>query len=328
MVDTGITLSAALDSIAEEEDNPKLKDLLLDLKGQVEAGEDLSSALARHPKHFDRTYVSLIRSSEQTGGLGEMLTRIAAYMRKGVETRGKIRASLAYPVIMLILAVGVTIFLLTFVFPKFAPLFERQGTSLPTITKVMHAVSTSMTTQWYFWAGAAVALVGGLLYAKRTEPGRRTLDWIRIHAPLIGGMSRKIIISRSVRTLGTMLRSGVSMLDALKLTADVAGNYYYERLWNEVLDRVTTGDQICDALRGKPLFPKMLVQMISSGEETGKLDEVLEKLSDFYDSEVDNSLKSVTSMIEPILITGMGIVIGTIGMALLLPIFSLSRGAG
>ncbi len=165
----------------------------------------------------------------------------------------------------------------------------------------------------------------GFIYGKRTEAGRQAWDWIKINVPIVGPMFRKVAISRSIRTLGTMIASGVSMLDAIRLSAEVTGNYYYEKLWLEVLDQVTGGKQICETLRRNPLFPPVLVQMIASGEETGKLDLVLERVSNYYDQEVEMSLKTATSLIEPLMITMMGFVVGGIGLSLLLPIFSLSR---
>lgn len=325
MVDTGITLAAALQGICEQEENPTLKTLLTELKSAVEGGEDFSAALARHPKYFDKTFVSLIKASEATGSLGEMLERVAAYLRKEVETRGKVRAALAYPTVMLVLAVGVTIFLLTFVMPKFTPLFSRQGMKLPKPTIVMMALSTYLIDYWYLWIAGTVATAVGFVFGKRTEQGRKIWDFVKINIPIMGAMNRKVAISRSIRTLGTMVASGVSVLEALQLSADVAGNYYFEQLWRDVLDQVTQGNKICDALKRSPLFPRMLVQMISSGEDTGKLDMVLEKVSNYYDHEVDTSLKTVTSMIEPIMITVMGVIVGGIGLGMLLPIFSLSK---
>ena len=325
MVDTGITLSAALDGICQQEQNPTLKRVLDDLKKSVEAGQDFSTALARHPKLFDRTYVSLVRSSEATGSLGTMLDRIAGYLRKELETRGKIRAAMAYPAVMLVMAIGVTIFLLSYVLPKFTPLFTRQGAKLPLPTKIMMTVSDYLTGYWYVWVALTVALVVGFVFGRKTPRGRIVWDWFKINAPLIGPLFRKVTISRSIRTLGTMIASGVPMLDALRLCSEVAGNYFYEQLWIHVQDRVSSGDQICDALAGNPLFPPMLVQMISSGEQTGKLDSVLERVSTYFDHEVETSVKTVTSMIEPIMITLMGVVVGGIGMALMLPIFQLSK---
>lgn len=325
MVDTGITLSSALESLLKQEANLRLKAVLTELKSRVEAGEDFSVALARFPKHFDKTFVALVKASEQTGTLGDMLERIANYMRSDLETRGKVKAALAYPGVMLGVAIGVTAFLLTYVMPKFTPLFQKRGTKLPTPTVVLMALSESIINYWYVWLGVGVALLIGFLYFRTTELGRRTIDWIKINFPIIGGMVRKVIISRCIKTLGTMVKSGVSMLDALKLTAEVSGNTYYREAWLGVVDQVTEGRKICDALNGSTLFPSTLVQMISSGEETGRLDDVLQKVSSFYDRELELHIKTTTSLIEPCMIVIMGFVVGGIAMSLLLPIFQLSR---
>ena len=325
MVDTGITLSAALAGIVEQETNPTLRTILSELRDAVEAGEDFSAALGRYPHLFDKTYRALVKASEATGSLGPMLDRIANYLRKQVETRGKVRAAMAYPAVMMFVAVGVTIFLLTYILPKFTPLFKSKGTDLPAPTKIMMALSDTMLGHWYLWLAGAVALIIGFVLFKRTEPGRLSLDWAKIHTPIIGPMIRKVIISRSIHTLGTMLQSGVAVLEAIRLAGEVSANIYYERLWNRVLDEVAGGKRICEVLRGNPLFPRVLVQMIASGEETGKLDQVLERVSVYYDREVETAVKATTSMIEPIMISVMGVVVGTIGLALLLPIFSLSK---
>ncbi|MCX7426315.1 MAG: type II secretion system F family protein [Planctomycetia bacterium] len=325
MVDTGITLSAALAGIVNQEENPTLRKVLIDLRESVESGEDFSTALARHPKLFDRTYVSLVKASEATGAMGEMLDRIAGYLRKEVETRGKVRAAMAYPGVMMVMAAGVTIFLLTYILPQFKPLFEARGDVLPKSTKIMMAVSTFLLAYWYVWVMLVVLMVVGFILGRRTQRGRRAWDWIKISLPLVGPTYRKVIISRSIRTLATMIAAGVSIVDSIRLSAEVAGNCHYERLWMEVLERVTAGKRIHDALSGNPLFPSVLVQMISSGEETGKLDYVLERVSSYYDQEVDAALKTTTSLIEPIMISIMGVVVGTIGLSLLLPIFSLSK---
>ena len=325
MVDTGITLSVALDSIAQQESNRTLKAVLMDLKNQVEAGEDFSAALARFPQYFDKTYVSLIKASEHTGTLGTMLDTIADYQRKQLETRQKVRAAMAYPSVMLVLAVGVTIFLLSYVMPKFQPLFQRKGIKLPIMTRCLMAASHALIDYWYLWVLAAIAAIVAFVVARRTEEGRRFFDWVKINLPLLGSLNRKVILSRSVRTLGTMVAAGVSMLDCIKLAAEVAGNHYYEQVWLGVLDRITQGERIADSLRGHPLFPATLVQMINSGEETAKLDTVLAKVSVYYDREVEMAIKATTSLIEPLLIVVMGGVVGSIAMGLLLPIFQLSR---
>lgn len=325
MVDTGIALSDALAGILQQEANPTLRKLLQDLKDSVEGGEAFSAALARHPRYFDKTYISLIKASEATGTLGPMLERIAGYLRKEVDTRGKVRAAMAYPMVMLVVAVGVSIFLLTYVLPKFTPLFKSRSMQLPLPTKILINVSSVLLGYWYLWLAAAVALLAAYLLSRRTELGKSVLDRIKINLPILGPMFRKVTISRSIRTLGTMISSGVSVLDAITLCGEVAANYHYEKLWQHVREEVTTGKRICEALAGSTLFPRSLVQMIAAGEETGKLDYVLQRVSDYYDREVESSVKTTTALIEPLLIAFMGVVVGGIGMALMLPIFSLSR---
>jgi type IV pilus assembly protein PilC len=328
MVDTGITLAAALSGIAEQEENPSLRKLLLDLCRRVEGGEDFSVALARYPKQFDTTFIALIRASEQTGTMGEVLEQISTYQSDELATRNKVKAALAYPMVMAFLAVAVTIFLLTFVMPKFTPIFERQGTNLPTPTLFMMAISDALTGYWWAWLLGLVGLIAGFIYGRRTKTGRQILDGIKINSPIIGPLFRKVALSRSVRTLGAMVASGVSMLEAIKLSGEVAGNYYFTQAWMKVHEEITQGSRISDSLKNNSLFPHTLLQMISAGEETARLDEVLQKVSSRYDDEVSTAIKSATSMIEPLLITVMGAVVGTIGLALLLPIFSLSRGGG
>lgn len=325
MVETGVTLSAALGGIVQQEENSTLRKVLAALKNDVENGENFSDALAKHPRLFDRTYITLIKASEATGALGAMLERIAVYLRKELETRGKVRAAMAYPTVMLVIAVAVTIFLLTYILPKFTPLFKSRGTKLPGPTLLMMNLSDGLLHYWWAWLALAAGLIAGFIFLKRTENGRTTLDWLKINAPLFGPLMRKVTISRSVRTLGAMLGSGVPMLESIRLAAEVSGNVHYERLWNTVLDEVTGGRRICEVLQRSTLFPRVLVQMIACGEETAKLDMVLERVSGYYDQEVETSIKATTSMIEPIMISVMGVVVGTIGLALMLPIFSLSK---
>jgi type IV pilus assembly protein PilC len=325
MVETGITLSTALDGIVEQEQNPTLRAVLAELRDAVEGGEDFSTALARHPKHFDRRYVSLVKASEATGSLGAMLERIAMYLRKELEARSRVRAAMTYPLVMMVMATGVTAFLLTYILPKFTPIFKSKGMELPKPTRFMMAISDVLVGYWYIWTAALLAGIVAFLILRRTESGRRVLDRLKISLPILGPVFRKVVISRSIRTLATMLSSGVSVVDSLKLSAEVAGNCHYKQLWLEVLDGVTAGKRMCEVLAGNPLLPSVLVQMISSGEETGKLATVLERLSNHYDQEVDTALKTATSLIEPIMISVMGVVVGGIALALLLPIFSLSR---
>jgi type IV pilus assembly protein PilC len=325
MVDTGITLSIALAGIAEQEANPTLRKMLLELKQVVEQGDDFSMGLAKFPKYFDKTYISMIKVGEATGTLAEMLERVAIYLRKEMEMRGKVKSAMAYPGIMATMAVGVTVFLLTFILPKFTPLFSKKGIKLPAPTRWSMAASDVLMHYWQYWVPGLVASIVGIVWYKRTPHGRTFWDGMMLDLPVVGTVVRKVAISRSIRTLGTMLNSGLPVLEAIKLTAEVAGNSHYEAVWLHVHQEVMQGNEICEALKGNPLFPPTLIQMISAGEQTAKLGDILEKVGNYYDQEVESSIKTATSMIEPIMISVMGVVVGTIALALLLPVFSLSK---
>lgn len=325
MVDTGITLSSALDSLASQETKLSLKRLLLDWKGRIDSGDDFSTAVSRHAKTVSATFVALIMASEHSGRMGEMLEKISNYLRREHETRSKLKAAMAYPCVMLALSIGVTIFLLGWIMPKFQPLFERKGVKLPWMTQVAISTSEFVSARWPILLVAISVIVSLIVWALHTKRGCEFRDWVAIRLPIVGPIIRKACLSRSLETLATLVETGVPMLDTIRLTAQVAGNVYFERSWRRVLDNVIEGKTITETIQTDPLFPNALVQMISSGEQTAKLDAVLHKISKFYDQEVENVTKAATSMIEPALIICMGFVVGGIAMAMLLPIFSLSR---
>ncbi len=327
MVDAGVPLSNALEGLVAQTDNPTLKLMLENVQRGVQAGEDLSAALARYPKHFDRAFVNLVRASEASGSLGPMLDRIATQYRGEAETRSRIKGALIYPAAMVTMCVGVIVFLLTYVFPKLMPLFAGREKDIPGPTKVLLAVSRSITTYWPWYVGGLVLLSGCGVFLFRQKTGRIMLDWLKIHLPPFGSLCRKVALSRSLRTLSTTLNAGVPMLEALQLSAGVSNNHFYENCWLDVSDKVTTGRQVHEALQCHSLFPKMLIQMIASGEKSGQLGKVLEKVSDFLDREVSNAVKTVTSLLEPLIITVLGSAIGGIAVAMLLPIFKLSSPA-
>ena len=327
MVDAGVPLSNALEGLAAQSDNPTLKTMLDCIQKGVQAGEDLSTALARYPKHFDRAFVNLVRASEASGALGPMLERIATQYRGEAETRSRIKGALIYPAAMVTMCIGVIIFLLTYVFPKLMPLFAGREKDIPGPTKVLLAVSQSITTYWPWYVAGLAVLIGFGVFLCRQKTGRIMLDWMKIHIPPFNSLCRKVALSRSLRTLSTTLNAGVPMLEALQLSAGVANNHFYENCWIDVSDKVTTGRQVHEALQGQSLFPKMLIQMIASGEKSGRLGKVLEKVSDFLDRDVANAVKTVTSLLEPLIITVLGSAIGGIAIAMLLPIFKLSSPA-
>ena len=324
MVDAGVPLSSALEGLAAQSDNPTLKMMLENVQQGVQGGEDLSTSLARYPKHFDRAFVNLVRASEASGQLGPMLERIATQYRTDADTRGRIKGALIYPAAMLTMCIGVIIFLLTYVFPKLMPMFAGREKDIPGPTKFLLAVSMSITTYWPWYIVGLLMLSGFGVFLFRQKTGRIMLDWMKINLPPFGGLCRKVALSRSLRTLSTTLNAGVPMLEALQLSGGVSNNHFYENCWIDVSDKVTTGRQVHEALQGHSLFPKMLIQMIASGEKSGRLGKVLEKVSDYLDREVANAVKTVTSLLEPLIITVLGSAIGGIAIAMLLPIFKLS----
>lgn len=324
MVDAGVPLSSALEGLAAQTDNATLKNMLDSIQQGVQGGDDLSTSLAKYPKHFDRAFVNLVRASEASGTLGPMLERIATQNRTDADTRGRIKGALIYPAAMMTMCVGVIIFLLTYVFPKLMPMFAGREKDIPGPTKFLLAVSTSMTTYWPFYVAGALGLVGFGVFLLQQRNGRIMLDWMKIYLPPFGGLCRKVALSRSLRTLSTTLNAGVPMLEALQLSAGVCNNHFYESCWNDVSDKVTTGRQVHEALQTHTLFPKMMIQMIASGEKSGRLGKVLEKVSDYLDRDVANAVKTVTSLLEPLIITVLGSAIGGIAIAMLLPIFKLS----
>lgn len=324
MVDAGVPISSALEGLVGQTDHPTMKALIVSLQDKVQSGEDLSMALSKYPKHFDKAFVNLVRASEASGQLGAMLERIAVQYRTESETRSKIKGAMIYPAAMLTMCIGVVIFLLTYVFPKLMPMFAGREKDIPGPTKFLLFLSTSMTAHWPWYLGATVGTIVSLVLFVRRPAGRIALDWVKIHAPPFHVLSRKVALSRSLRTLSTTLNAGVPMLDALQLSAGTANNHFYESCWNQVSEHVTTGRQVHEALQGQPLFPKMVVQMIASGEKTGRLGNVLEKVSDYLEREVANTVKTVTSLLEPLIITVLGSAIGGIAIAMLLPIFKLS----
>jgi len=327
LVDAGVPLSEAIEGLAKQNENPTLKSVLTQVQKQVESGDDLSTALKRHPRHFDATYVNLIKASEASGTLAQMLDRIATQSRSELETRQKVQGALLYPGAMLLMCIGVSIFLLIYVFPKLMPMFETKQIQIPVPTLVMMTISDILIHHWYWVAIGCTLIVAGCVYVQKQTWGRLGLDWLWLHSPILGPMLKKVILGRNLKTLAITINAGVPVLQSLELTAAVSNNRLYERSWNEIGQLVTTGKQIHEALSGNVLFPSTVQQMIASGEATGKLGVILEKVSLYYERETANAIKSATTLIEPLMVFLMGGVIGSIALAMLLPIFKLSSGA-
>ena len=324
MIRAGISIRAALEGISEQVQNQKFRKILLQIKTDVESGKQFSEAIARHPKLFGPLYVNMVKASEMSGSFAKMLDRIAAYLQQEIETRKMVVGASIYPGIIALMAVSTTVFLLTFVLPRFAGVFKGEEEALPTPTKFLMSLSAFMVEWWWLLLAATVAFAIAFFAFIRTEIGGLWWDRFKISAPLLKRMFRALYISRSLQTMGELLNAGVPMLDTIAITGDVSGNRHYKRLWRSVYGSVKQGKKVQTQLQRSPLLPRSVVQMISAGEESGKLGEVLDEISTFYAKALKDAIKAVTSMIEPIMIVVMGSVVGFIAMAIILPIFKMS----
>jgi type IV pilus assembly protein PilC len=324
MIRAGISIRNALDGIADQVQNQNFKKTLVQIKMDIEAGKQFSEAIARHPKLFGPLYVNMVRASEMSGSFARMLDRIAAYLAQEIETRRMVLGASIYPGVIATMAIGVTVFLLTFVLPKFATVFKGKESALPGPTKFLMGLSNFTVEYWWVMLVVAMAGIIGFLAFIKTELGGFWWDKFKLTAPLMKRMFRALYISRSLHTMGELLNAGVPMLDTLSITADVSGNRLYHRMWRAVHSSVKQGKKIQTTLGRSNLLPKSVVQMVSAGEESGKLGEVLDEISTYYNKLLRDAIKSVTSMIEPLMIVLMGSVVGFIAMAIILPIFKMS----
>jgi type IV pilus assembly protein PilC len=325
MIRAGISIRAAIEGISEQTENPKFRKMLEQMKRDVEGGKQFSDALMRYPKTFSPLYINMVKASELSGSFSSMLDKIAIYLQHQIETRSMIIGAMIYPGIIGAMAVSTTIFMLTFVLPRFLVIFKGHEDVLPTPTKILLAMSNFMTHYWYVLLVALIAAIWGGMLLLRTDGGRLWFDKMKLTVPLIKKLCRALYISRSLHTMGQLLNAGVPMLDTLAITAEISGNLLYKRMWRAVYQAVKQGKKISTPLMKSPLLPKAVIQMISAGEESGKLGEVLAEVADYYNRELRAVIKSVTAMIEPLMIVAMGSVVGFIAMSIILPIFKISQ---
>ncbi len=323
MVDAGLPLVQCLTILAEQSESKTLRTVTSKVAGSVEAGSTLADALRRHPKTFDELYVNLVEVGEAGGILDTVLQRLSVYIEKAAALKRKVKSAMIYPLTIVGVAFIVIIFMLTFVIPTFAKMFTSMGADLPLPTLIVIKLSDFAARFWWLIIAAAIGIVVGIRTYYRTEGGRSLIDALVLKLPVFGTLVRKVAVARFTRTLGTLVSSGVPILEGLRITARTAGNRVVERAVLETRASVTAGKTLAEPLKASTVFPPMVVQMISVGEQTGALDAMLNKIADFYDDEVDTAVSALTALLEPLMIVFLGVVIGGLVIAMYLPIFRL-----
>jgi type IV pilus assembly protein PilC len=324
MIDAGLPLVQALDIIGTQSDNPTFRNCLLTVKSKVEAGATFADSLAEHPRVFDELFVQLVRAGEIGGILDTILNRLGAYLEKNDKLKRRVKSAMTYPAIVISVAIGVCTVLLTVVTPTFEKMFKDFGGAMPAPTQFLIDLSHTITNKWYLFFGLPIAFAIAFVLFVRHPKGRVIFDATILKAPVIGNVIRKIAVARFTRTLGTMLSSGVAILDALEIVAKSAGNRTIEKGIYYVRGKISEGKNIAGPLAETGVFPPMVVQMIGVGEATGAMDQMLNKIADFYDDEVDVAIAGLTAMIEPLLMVFLGGVVGGFLIAMYLPIFSIA----
>ncbi len=326
MIDAGLPLVQCLEILSSQGDNKAFNAILKDVKNTVEGGATFSEALKRHPKVFDELFVNLVAAGEMGGILDTILNRLGVYIEKRVKLQRQVRGALVYPIAVLCIAIAVLTILLTKVVPTFEKMFADFGGTdkLPALTKFVIGMSHSAIDKLPFAAAGAVTAFFGISYSYRTKRGKRFWHWLMLSFPALGPTMRKIAVARFTRTMGTLLASGVPILDALRIVAKTAGNVLIETALNNVADRITEGKTMVEPLGETKLFPSMVVQMIGVGEQTGALDQMLNKIADFYEEEVDVAVSALTAMMEPIMMVGIGGMVGFMLIAMYMPIFDIA----
>jgi type IV pilus assembly protein PilC len=325
MVNSGLSMLRCLYVLEEQTENKKLAGVIGMVKNDVEAGISLSDALEKHPKVFSKLYVSMVRAGEIGGILDEVLNRLATQLEKEDSIRRAVKSAMVYPIMIGTFAILVLIGMVMFLIPIFAQMYKDIGNAkLPALTQIMVSISGFMTSYWYVVFPAIILVIWVLRRFKRSDRGRALWDRMKLRIPMgIGDIVRKLAVARFSRTLGTLVTSGVPILQAIEITGQAAGNVVIENAMKDVQQSVKEGQSITGPLEQIKVFPAMVTQMISVGEETGSLDAMLGKIADFYEDEVNASVKSLTSILEPILMLGVGAIVGTVVISMYLPIFNM-----
>jgi type IV pilus assembly protein PilC len=325
MLDTGVPVVDALDAFCEQARRPELKMVLRSLRDDLHSGEPFSKAMAKWPRVFPTMMVSLMKASEASGTMAMMLGRVGDYMAKERRTARQIKGALSYPMFMMASCLAMTVFLMAFVLPRFATIYESRSATLPTPTRVLLSISNFLVHEYHLFGPVLAVLVAAALFWVRMPSGRHAVDWLKLTVPVLSPMFRQFYITRFARTMATLLAAGVGLLDIIDICRGVTNNSVYDRLWNDMELGIRDGKQMSAAINESRLIPANVASMITSGEKSGRLPNVMEKIAEFSDQELDAQVKKVTSYIEPMMIMFMGVVIGGVALALLLPIFSLGK---
>jgi type IV pilus assembly protein PilC len=325
MIDAGIAIVQALQALAEQTPNKIMRDVIRDVCSRVESGESFSEALQKHPKAFNRLYHSMVAAGEKGGLLSEILARLATYLENTERLRKKVKTSLMYPTAVTVVAIGITTFLLVKVIPTFKDVYSGFGAKLPGPTQFLMDISDLVTHWLILLIIIAAGAVWGWLYFIKTARGREFWDGRRIKLPIFGSIAHKICLARFTRTLSSLIRSGVPILEVLQIVSQTVGNVVMEKAIKNAANDIERGEGISAALGKNPIFPTMVIRMLSAGEQTGKIDEMLERVSNFLDEEIDTTLSGLMSLIEPMLIVFLGVVIGGMVICMFLPIFNLAN---
>ncbi|MEK7474523.1 MAG: type II secretion system F family protein [Candidatus Coatesbacteria bacterium] len=328
MVSSGLPLPQAIGIIAEQSDSKAFKGILLQVRDDVTSGSSFPEALAKHPSAFNSLYVNMVKAGDIGGNLDTILERLSGFLEKAEVLRNKTKAAMIYPAAITVIMLGVVAFLLIMVVPTFKDVFTSFGAQLPLPTRIVISASEFLQHQFLVIIGVIVAIGVSYTMFKRTETGVRTIDAVLLKLPLAGSLLRRIAVSRFSRTLATLLSSGVPILDGLDIVARTAGNKIIEEAIFTARGKIREGEEIAAPLKATGVFPPMVIQMISAGQETGKLDAMLYKIADFYDQEVDTAVEGLLKLIEPIMIVCLGIVAGGFVLAMYLPMFQMSQVAG
>ncbi|HWR67778.1 MAG TPA: type II secretion system F family protein [Desulfomonilia bacterium] len=325
MINAGLPLVQCLDILSSQQPNPTFKKVLAQIKQDVEGGSTFADALGKHPKVFDNLYVNLVAAGEIGGVLDTVLNRLAVYMEKNESLKNKIKSAMTYPIIVLSVAFGVVAILMIFVIPTFSDMFKQFGSALPGPTQIVVNLSNFFRDFWWGIFGFIVASIIAFKYIRTQQKGRYYTDKLFLRLPVFGPLLRKVAVAKFTRTLGTMISSGVPIMDGLDITSKTAGNMIVEEAIRAVRTSISEGKSMSEPLEQTGIFPGMVVQMIAVGEATGAMDQMLGKIADFYDEEVDTAVEALTSALEPILMVFLGGVIGFVVVAMYLPIFQMAQ---